>query len=41
MPGDNDVVSLDKPLALDIGSHFAIRERGKMVDSGFLTEVVE
>jgi elongation factor Tu len=28
MPGDNAalIVSLDKPVALDIGSHFAIRE---------------
>ncbi len=30
MPGDNAAVtvSLDKPVALDIGSHFAIREGG-------------
>jgi len=33
MPGDNATVavSLDKPVALDIGSHFAIREGGKTV----------
>jgi elongation factor Tu len=38
MPGDNATVavSLDKPVALDIGSHFAIREGG----SGVITEVV-
>ena len=42
MPGDNAAVaiSLDKPVALDIGSHFAIREGGKTVGSGVITEVV-
>ena len=42
MPGDNATVtvSLDKPVALDIGSHFAIREGGKTVGSGVITEVV-
>ena len=43
MPGDNAavIVSLDKPVALDIGSHFAIREGGKTVGSGVITEVVD
>jgi elongation factor Tu len=43
MPGDNATVavSLDKPVAFDIGSHFAIREGGKTVGSGVITEVVE
>ena len=43
IPGDNAavIVSLDKPVALDIGSHFAIREGGKTVGSGVITEVVE
>jgi elongation factor Tu len=43
LPGDNAavIVSLDKPVALDIGSHFAIREGGKTVGSGVITEVVE
>jgi elongation factor Tu len=43
LPGDNAAVavSLDKPVALDIGSHFAIREGGKTVGSGVITEVVE
>jgi elongation factor Tu len=43
MPGDNAAlaVSLDKPVALDIGSRFAIREGGKTVGSGVITEVVE
>ncbi|MFL5242789.1 MAG: elongation factor Tu [Gemmataceae bacterium] len=42
MPGDNAAVfvNLDKPVALDIGSHFAIREGGKTVGSGVITEVV-
>src|SRR5262249_32801190 len=42
LPGDNATVavSLDKPVALDIGSHFAIREGGKTVGSGVITEVV-
>jgi elongation factor Tu len=42
MPGDNAAVAicLDKPVALDIGSHFAIREGGKTVGSGVITEVV-
>jgi elongation factor Tu len=42
MPGDNATVAvqLDKPVALDIGSHFAIREGGKTVGSGVITEVV-
>jgi elongation factor Tu len=43
MPGDNAAVavSLDKPVALGIGSHFAIREGGKTVGSGVITEFVE
>jgi elongation factor Tu len=43
MPGDNAAVavSLDKPVALDVGSHFAIREGGKTVGSGVITEAVE
>jgi elongation factor Tu len=43
IPGDNAAisVSLDKPVALDIGSRFAIREGGKTVGSGVITEVVE
>jgi elongation factor Tu len=43
MPGDNAAVtvSLDKPVALDLGSRFAIREGGKTVGSGVITEVVE
>jgi elongation factor Tu len=42
MPGDNAAVAvcLDKPVALSVGSHFAIREGGKTVGSGVITEVV-
>jgi elongation factor Tu len=43
MPGDNArvAVSLDKPVAFDIGNRFAIREGGKTVGSGVITEVVQ
>ena len=42
LPGDNAAVtvSLDKPVAVEIGSHFAMREGGKTVGSGVITEVV-
>ncbi len=43
MPGDNAniFVNLDKPVAIDLGSHFAVREGGKTVGSGVITEVVD
>jgi elongation factor Tu len=43
LPGDNAsvAVSLDKPIALEHGSHFAIREGGKTVGSGVVVEVVQ
>jgi len=43
MPGDNASVevALDKPIALEAGSHFAIREGGKTVGSGVVTEVTQ
>src|SRR6185312_4988042 len=43
MPGDNTAldVSLDKPVALEAGSRFAIREGGKTVGSGIVTEVID
>ncbi|MBL8795681.1 MAG: elongation factor Tu [Planctomycetia bacterium] len=43
MPGDNArlTVSLDKPVALEVGSRFAIREGGKTVGSGVITAVLE
>jgi elongation factor Tu len=43
MPGDNVTleVELGKPVALVAGSRFAIREGGRTVGSGVVTEVVE
>jgi elongation factor Tu len=43
LPGDNTVVfvNLDKPVAFDLGSRFAIREGGKTVGSGVITEVID
>jgi elongation factor Tu len=42
MPGDNTnlEVRLDKPIAIEVGSHFAVREGGKTVGSGLVTEVI-
>ncbi len=43
MPGDHTrlEVNLDKPIALETGSRFAIREGGKTVGSGVVTEVID
>ena len=43
MPGDHMPldVSLDKPIALETGSRFAIREGGKTVGSGVVTQVID
>ena len=43
MPGDNVKleVSLGKPIAMETGSRFAIREGGKTVGSGIITKIVE
>jgi elongation factor Tu len=43
MPGDNArvEVGLDKPIAIETGNRFAIREGGKTVGSGVVTEVGE
>ena len=42
MPGDNATVHvyLEKRVAFDIGSRFAIREGGKTVGSGVVTEIL-
>jgi elongation factor Tu len=42
MPGDNVTleVELGKPVAIEAGSHFAIREGGKTVGSGVVTEIL-
>ena len=43
MPGDyaNLTVKLITPVALEIGSHFAIREGGHTVGAGVLTKIIE
>lgn len=43
LPGDHTPldVSLDKAIALEAGSRFAIREGGKTVGSGVVTEVID
>jgi elongation factor Tu len=43
LPGDHASldVNLDKPIALEAGSRFAIREGGKTVGSGVVTEVID
>jgi len=43
MPGDNVTLEVDlgKPIAMEQGSRFAIREGGKTVGSGLVTKVVE
>lgn len=43
MPGDNAQISveLSKPIAMDDGVRFAIREGGKTVGSGVVTKIVE
>jgi elongation factor Tu len=42
MPGDNATVGvlLDKAVAVDVGSHFALREGGKTVGSGVVTALM-
>jgi elongation factor Tu len=43
MPGDHTPINvdLDKPIALEAGSRFAIREGGKTVGSGVVTQVID
>jgi len=43
MPGDNTVmnVELTSPIAMDEGLNFAIREGGRTVGAGVVTEIVE
>ena len=43
MPGDNAnlTVKLITPVALEVGSHFAIREGGRTVGAGVVTEIIE
>ena len=43
MPGDNVTlkIKLQKPVAVDVGKRFAIREGGKTVGNGIVTELLE
>ena len=43
MPGDNTQVSVQliAPVALEKGSRFAIREGGRTVGAGSVTEILE
>jgi len=43
MPGDNAnlTIKLIMPVALEVGSHFAIREGGRTVGAGVVTEIIE
>jgi elongation factor Tu len=43
MPGDNVQMSVEliQPIAMDQGLRFAIREGGRTVGSGVVTEIVE
>ena len=43
MPGDNVNIKVELivPVALEEGSHFAIREGGRTVGAGVITKVVE
>jgi elongation factor Tu len=43
MPGDNVKleVELGKPIAMDEGSRFAIREGGRTVGSGIVTKILQ
>jgi elongation factor Tu len=43
MPGDNVVMEIDliTPIAIEEGLRFAIREGGRTVGSGVVTEIIE
>ncbi|HEY4262257.1 MAG TPA: elongation factor Tu [Schlesneria sp.] len=43
VPGDNVTLTVDlgKPVAINTGCHFAIREGGKTVGSGIVTEILD
>jgi elongation factor Tu len=43
MPGDNVAMDIEliQPIAMDQGLRFAIREGGRTVGSGVVTEIVE
>ena len=43
MPGDNTevIIKLIKPIAMDKGLKFAIREGGRTIGAGSVTEIIE
>ena len=43
MPGDNVVMNVEliTPIAIEVGLRFAIREGGRTVGSGVVTEIFE
>ncbi|MDD6043686.1 MAG: elongation factor Tu, partial [Eubacteriaceae bacterium] len=43
MPGDNVVMTIEliTPIAIEEGLRFAIREGGRTVGSGVVTEIIE
>ena len=43
MPGDNTVMNVEliTPIAIEVGLRFAIREGGRTVGSGVVTEIAE
>ena len=43
MPGDNVVMNIEliTPIAIEEGLRFAIREGGRTVGSGVVTEIIE
>ena len=43
MPGDNTIMNVEliSPIAMDEGLNFAIREGGRTVGAGVVTEIVE
>ena len=43
MPGDNVQMEIEliQPIAMDAGLRFAIREGGRTVGSGVVTEIIE
>jgi elongation factor Tu len=43
MPGDNAnlTIQLIGPVALEVGSRFAIREGGRTVGAGAITQIIE
>ncbi|MDQ3833761.1 MAG: elongation factor Tu, partial [Actinomycetota bacterium] len=43
MPGDNTVMTVEliSPIAMDEGLNFAIREGGRTVGAGVVTEILE